>query len=302
MHNDIMPEKISAVINTLNEERNIRRAIDSIKWVDEIIVCDMHSDDNTVQVAKKLGAKVISHDRVNFVEPARNFAISKAHNPWVLVLDPDEEVSKDLAERLKEMATKPITADFVEIPRKNIIFGKWIKSAGWWPDYQIRFFKKGAVVWQDQIHSKPDTRGTGLTLPEDESFAIVHNNYQSISQFITRMNRYTNVEARQLKDQGYIFDWKNLIEKPLDEFLSRFFSNKGYKDGLHGLALSLLQAFSFLVVHLKLWELSRFKEEEIKPGDVKDIQSKLGDQLNYWVDQTQQKGLFKNLFSKLTKN
>lgn len=295
-----MTQSISVVINTLNEEKNISKAIKSVSWADEILVCDMHSEDNTVQVAKKLGAKVIFHDRVNFVEPARNFAISKASHPWVFVLDPDETVPPQLAQRLQEMAKKPIASDFVEIPRKNIIFNKWIKNAAWWPDYQIRFFKKGSVNWNNEIHRKPKTEGIGLLIPEEENLAIIHNNYQSISQFLMRMNRYTDIEAQQLKDKGFTFEWKDLIEKPFSEFLSRFFANKGYQEGLHGLALSLLQTFSFLVVYLKLWELSKFKEQEIKFEEIKDIQVKSANQLDYWLKQTKHQSLFKKLISKVS--
>lgn len=295
-----MTQSISVVINTFNEEKSISKAIKSVSWADEIIVCDMHSEDNTVQVAKKLGAKIIFHKRVNFVEPARNFAISKTSHPWILILDSDEEISKGLTKRLKEMLSKPIVSDFVEIPRKNIIFNKWIKAASWWPDYQIRFFKKDAVVWNDQIHSRPETHGIGLTLPAEEDLTILHNNYQSISQFIDRLNRYTSIEAMQLKDQGYVFEWTDLIQKPFNEFLSRFFANQGYKEGLHGLALSFLQAFSFLIVYLKLWESLKFNEQELKIKDIEAEHTKSVKQLDYWLKQIKgQNSFFKKFMKKV---
>lgn len=291
--------KISVVISTLNEEENIKRAIDSVKWADEILVCDMHSGDKTVETAKSLGAKIVSQKKVNFVEPARNFAISKATSDWVLILDPDEEISKDLAKRLKEMILKPINSTYVEIPRKNIIFGKWIKHSGWWPDYQIRFFKKGSVVWNNAIHSKPQTKGLGLTLQAEEKWAIIHHNYQTISQFIARMNRYSDIEASQLHAGGYKFYWQDLLEKPLNEFLARFFVKKGYQDGLHGLGLSLLQAFSFLLVYLKLWEKSGFKEQDIKLDELKQQKNKSSQAIEYWFKQTTSSGnLIRRLFKK----
>src|SRR5688572_7980444 len=137
--------KISVVINTLNEEKSIERAIKSVDFADEILVCDMHSDDNTPLIAKKLGAKVIFHKRAGFVEPARNFAISKAEHEWVFVLDADEEVPDSLKGKLKEVINGSGVTTFVEIPRKNILFGRWMKASMWWPDYNIRFFKKGFV-------------------------------------------------------------------------------------------------------------------------------------------------------------
>lgn len=277
-----MVGKISVVINTYNEEKNIERAIYSVKWADEIIVCDTHSIDNTALVAKKLGAKVIFHKNMGFVEPVRNFAISKASHEWILILDADEEVGESLADRLREMLEKPMVSTFVEIPRKNIIFGKWIKSAMWWPDYNVRFFKKENVVWGNKIHSKPKTTGQGIRLPEEERWAIIHHHYDSIGQFIERMNRYSGIQAKELRDAGVEFAWSDLIAKPLNEFLTRFFAKRGFEDGLHGLALSLLQAISFEVVYLKLWEYREFKEQSIDLKELEKVSLDGKEGLAYW--------------------
>ena len=292
--------KISVVINTLNEEENLEYAINSIKWADEIIVCDMHSSDKTVEIAKKLGAKVYYYKKTDYVEPARNFAISKATSNWILILDADEEIPEMLGNELRKIASQPIRSDFLEIPRKNIIFGKWIRHSGWWPDYQVRFFKKGSVIWSNKIHSKPKTLGEGIQLPAEEKFAIIHHNYQSIRQFLEKMNRYSSVEAEQLIKEGYQFNWKDLLGKPLNEFLSRFFANKSYEDGVHGLALSFLQAFSNLAVYLKVWELSGHKEVAIEYVEITDEIKKAGETVNWWIKQSaKSKRLFKEFFNKL---
>lgn len=291
-----MSVKISVVINTLNEEKNISKAIESVKWADEIIVCDMHSDDKTVEIAKRSSAKVFLCERAGFVEPARNFAISKASNDWILILDADEEVPDSLAKKLQNIANKMAQIDFVEIPRKNIIFDKFIQSSLWWPDFQIRFFKKGKVLWNDQIHSKPKVSGAGLKLAEKEEEAIIHYNYQSIGQFLERMNRYTSIEADQLIKSGYKFDWRDLLKIPPNEFLSRFFANKGFKDGLHGLALSLLQAFSFLTVYLKVWEQSGFIKQEISLSQFKNETERGAKSIEYWF-KNERKGIFKKIYS-----
>ena len=116
--------KISVVVNTWNEEKNMGRCLESVKeFAEEIVVCDMESTDKTVEIAKKLGAKVYSHKLTYYVEPARNFAVSKATGSWILVLDADEELSGSLTRKLKVVA-KEDKVDYVEIPRKNIIFGK----------------------------------------------------------------------------------------------------------------------------------------------------------------------------------
>lgn len=276
-----MAGKVSAVINTLNEEENIERAIKSLSWADEIIVCDMHSEDKTVELARKHGAKVVFFQKAGYVEPARNFAISQATYDWVFLLDADEEVSLSLSEKLKEIVSKD-DCDFVQIPRKNTIFGKWMKASMWWPDYHIRLFKKGKVKWGEKIHSKPQTKGTEKFLPSEEGVVIYHHHYMSVFQFIERMNRYTSIQAKDLKEEGYKFQWMDLIRKPLGEFLSRFFANRGYEDGVHGLALSFLQAFSFLVLYLKVWETEGFTSKQLNLNDLRKVSTQAGREVNYW--------------------
>ena len=293
-----MDQKISVVINTYNEEKNIERAIKSVAWADEILVCDMRSEDNTVEIAKKMGAKVIFCKREDYVEPVRNFAIAKAQGPWILILDADEEIPPSLNNRLKEITKKMKRMDYIRIPRKNLIFGKWMKASMWWPDLNIRFFKKGKVEWSDKIHRPPKVIGEGIDLPSDEKFAIIHHHYNSVSQFLERMIRYTKIQAKELKEEDYNFDWKDLIKKPLGEFLSRFFANRGFEDGLHGLGLSLLQAFSHLVVYLRVWEMEKFDQKEINISEVKSLRDESGREINWWFEHISRRGV-KGFFKKM---
>jgi len=278
--------KISVVINTLNEEENLPRALASVKnFADEIVVVDMESSDRTLEIAEKAGARVYTHKPIGYVEPARNFAIAKAEGDWIFVLDADEEVSKSLAVKLKKITVKP-KADYFRIPRKNIIFGKWMKHSRWWPDYNIRFFKKGAVAWNEVIHSVPMTQGAGMDLPDKEEFAIIHHNYDSIGQFLARMNRYTDIQAEEIIKGKPKFIWKDVITKPLAEFLGRYFAAEGYKDGLHGLALSLLQAFSELVVYLKVWQAEKFLEQTISLPEIETEVKGAMRQTSWWLAET----------------
>lgn len=273
---------ISVIINTLNEEKNLPRAIASVKsFAGEIIVCDMESEDKTGEVAKSLGAKVFTHKKAGYVEPARNFAVSKASNPWVLILDADEEVSQSLALQVQKILKNP-KADYFRIPRKNIIFDKWMKHSRWWPDYNIRLFKKGFVSWNEVIHMVPMTQGVGADVEEREEFAIIHHNYDSIEQYLERMNRYSSQHAILKIKEGYKFSWKDIILKPSNEFLSRYFFGGGYKDGLHGLALSLLQAFSELTVYLKIWQKDKFIDKDLKLEEVVDTIREGEKDLHYW--------------------
>lgn len=275
--------KVSVVFNTLNEEANIAFAIDSIKkFADEIIVVDMESIDDTVSIAKKLGAKVYSHKKTNYVEPARNFAISKATGDWILILDADESIDSSLIKELQKIMEEN-KYDYIRLPRKNMIFGKWMQHSGWWPDYNIRFFKRGKVTWNEIIHSVPLTVGKGFDLEVKEDLSIIHNNYISIDQYLEKLNRYTTIQSKDLHKKGVSFEWKNLITKPTQEFLRRFFAEKGYKDGIHGLSLSLLQAFSELILYLKLWQLNKFNEQKVSSlSMISEIRNSVSD-INYWI-------------------
>jgi len=273
---------VSVVINTLNEELNIGRAIKSVKgFADEIIVVDMESSDKTVAIAKKAGARVFSHRPMNYVEPARNFAISKAQGDWIFILDADEEAQPSLIAELKRIAESDL-ADFIRIPRKNLIFGKWMMHARWWPDYNIRFFKKKAVTWEDEIHSIPITSGRDFNVLDREELSILHHHYQTIEQYIERMNRYTTIQSQELLLEGRESSLEDFIRKPTGEFLSRFFAGEGYKDGLHGLVVSLLQGLSEVVVYSKLWQLNGFKEKHYSLTEVTEVITESQRDTNYW--------------------
>lgn len=291
--------KISVVINTLNEEKNLPFAIRSIKdLADEIVVVDMESEDNTVSVAKSLGAKVFSYRKVGYVEPARNFAISKATGDWILILDADERVPVQLVSKLKKIV-KENEFDFVFIPRKNLIFGKWIKHCNWWPDYNLRFFKKGLVVWKDEIHSVPEAKGKGTNLLPKEKYAIVHKNYSYVSGYLKRLDRYTTIQSQEKIAQGYKFDWKDLIKLPTSEFFRRFFAGKGYKDGVHGLVLSILQSFSEFVVLIKVWEAKKFNDLDLNLEEINDELVNFEKDINYWKNDMLLKNKEINLVSSL---
>lgn len=259
------------------------RVIPSVKGLaDEIVVVDLYSTDATKKVAEELGARVYEHINPGYVEPVRNFAISKAHGDWILILDADEELPQSLAKKLLAISKKP-TAEYYRIPRKNIIFDKWIMHSRWWPDYNIRFFQKGKVIWSELIHSVPVTTGKGGDLPAEEKYAIIHHNYSSIEDYLERMNRYTSIQADNLITKGYKFIWKDLIGKPLGEFIGRYLEGEGYKDGVHGLSLAFLQAFSELIVYLKVWQKEKFLPQAITLDEAKGEMEKGQREISWWL-------------------
>jgi glycosyltransferase involved in cell wall biosynthesis len=287
---------ISIVINTFNESKNLARCLQSLSFADEIIVIDGGSSDETINIAKTFNCSIFTFPSRGFVEPARNFGIHKAQYEWIFIIDADEEVPTDLKKALLKYSDQS-EIDYFRIPRKNIIFNKWIKHGNWWPDYQIRFFRKNYVIWKEEIHSIPLTTGKGQDMPAQEEMAIVHHNYASIQEFLERLNRYTTIQALESKASAFL--WTDLLNQSCQEFLRRFFLAEGYKDGLHGLALALLQAFSELIVVLKRWEMHKFEsvsENKLKqafPVEVKRRTIEFG----YWMEKTEmtKKTIFKRL-------
>jgi (heptosyl)LPS beta-1,4-glucosyltransferase len=291
-----MEVKLSVVMNAYNEAEVLPQALTSVKGLaDEVVVIDMESSDSTPEVAKDYGAKIFSHKRLNHVEPARNFGISKATGDWILILDPDEEVPPSLAKRIKEVI-KNDEADYCRIPRKNIIFGHWMQYSRWWPDYNMRLFKKWAVSWNEIIHSVPVTQGIGIDLGVKEDLAIIHHHYDSIEKYLEHMNRYTSVQVESKIKSGYKFNWRDMLVRPANEFLSRYFGGEGYRDGIYGLALSLLQSFSELVLYLKIWQADKFKNQNIKLSEVVAEMRERERDLHYWQGDSmyRQSGNFKD--------
>lgn len=248
---------ISFVVNTKNESDNIAKCLSSAaSIVNEIIVVDMQSVDDTTLIAKKLGARVFKVKDYGYVEPARVYAINKASYEWVLVLDADERLRKSLASKIVEIVNED-KYDVVYIPHKNIVLGKWIKHSGSWPDYHGRLFKKGAVNWPKGIHKQPDYKGKPLKLKPIEVNAILHYGNRDTDQIIDKTVSYSKHE-------------KNLINKRLtnpsemlaymdDEFLSRYFDQKGYLDGMHGYVLSkFMETYRFFEL-VRFWEREGYK-------------------------------------------
>jgi glycosyltransferase involved in cell wall biosynthesis len=279
---------LSVVAVVWNEEKNLPKMLDSVKdLADEIVVVvDEDSEDETEKIAKKYTKKVFTHKHVGIVEPLRNFALKKAIGDWILLLDADEIVSQELRVSIQEIVKKN-TADYVLIPRKNIIFGKWITSDHWWPDYVYRLFKKDAIKWDNDIHSQPFTRGEQLKIEATEDLALVHYNYPSIENFIEKLNRYTTAQKEILIRKGYRFLPQDLVIKPLEEFIRQLFARKGYLDGVHGLALAGLQAFSEFVVYLKIWGDEGFFQNPIDPKLVGGLVKGKSREYRWWEYQVQ---------------
>jgi len=278
--------KISVVISAFNEEKKIEACLESVKKIaDEIIFIDNSSTDKTPIIARKFTDKVFIRENNTMLNVNKNFGFQKAANEWILSLDADERVTPELADEiLSVISNQKSEISGYYIPRKNIIFGKWIKNTGWYPDYQLRLFKKSAGRFEEkQVHEMLSIDGSTEKLTQN----MEHLNYESISQFLEKMVRvYTVSEADNLISSGYKLNLSDIVSKPLSEFMKRYFFEKGYMDSFHGLALSLLMAFYHLVVFLRVWEQNGYPETDNSLKIVQEGSKKMKREYRHWLYQS----------------
>jgi glycosyltransferase involved in cell wall biosynthesis len=275
--------KLSAVISTFNSATVLEDCLKSLSFADEIVVVDHKSLDETVKIAKKYTKHVFSQtNNPQEIDLQKNFGFEKATGDWILSVDADERVSEALSREINEAIQSDSGFSAYRMPRKNIIFNKWIEHSIWWPDYQLRLFKKDKGRYtKAKVHQNIEIDGTIGELKEP----LDHQNYQSISQYLSKMDQYTENEANSFVSQNVHFLWIDIIRMPISDFLKTFFLQEGYKDGLHGLVLSVLQGFYMFLVVTKVWEKQGFREENSKDFLTTLVAEwgRIQQEMSYWV-------------------
>ncbi len=257
-----MKPGISAIVVVHNQLDLLKKCLDSIyNWVDEIILIDLESTEDIKSVVAQYQAKHISHQKVAIVEEIRQESLKYASHEYILFIDPDETIPADLSLDLQEkIATGEF--DYFTTPRQNYVFGKWVKHSRWWPDFQTRIFRQGHVNWGTKLHAEAIPSGNGYTYPVSEKFAIGHLNYQNLDEFIAKNMRYAKADAMERIESGNTLSIVGVIKLSVSELISRFFVAEGYKDGMHGLVLSILQSFYYFMVYSYYWEGKKYRELE----------------------------------------
>ena len=324
-------KKLSVVISAYNEEKNIEECLNSVKWVDEIILVDNSSADKTAEIASSIGRSASGRKKPKikiFIRPNKpmlninkNYGFTKATGEWILSLDADERVSPELRGEIKRIIRNcpakrdPALREKLEIgnsapvvgfwiPRKNIIFGKWIRHSIWWPDYQLRLFKKDKGKFPcKHVHEYLEAEGETKKIKNP----LIHYNYQTVSQYLYKLDKiYTENEAENIIKSGRRLVWQDALRMPSHDFLKTFFAQEGYKDGLHGLVLSLFQSFYALVVFVKVWEKQGFKENKDNQFLEKAIKEfkNLDKEFKHWLLQIKlktEKNILKKIITRFCK-
>lgn len=263
-----MDNKISVVLNTYNASLHLDRVLDSVAKFDEIVVCDMESTDDTLDIARKHGCRIVTFPKGEhrICEPARNTAIQSASNSWVLVIDADEIVPDGLREYLYAAIENP-DADFAfDIPRINRFMGREIHGT---PDYQLRFFRKDKTDWPAVIHANPKVDSPIKKIPRKQELSLRHLDDASVSERIAKMNVYTDYETpkRAHKKYGAL----KILVRPVLFFWKNYLVGGGYKDGKRGLLNAYLAAAYQTVMLAKQYEYKSTLPASDKKGEMHDL-------------------------------
>lgn len=243
-------EKISVTIITLNEEGNIRDCLESVRWADEILVSDSGSADKTAEICREYGAKVFNDKWLGFGRQKNQIA-GRAKNNWVLNIDADERVTPELKDEIsKAVATGG--ADGYYIARKNYFGDRWIRHCGWYPDYNLRLYRKDKGAFSERsVHEAVEVKGKKAHLKNH----FVHHTYKDVDDYLERMQRYSALAAKEMFDSGRKAGITDILLRPFFTFFKMFVIKGGFLDGAAGAMLSFLYASYTLSKYAKLWEM-----------------------------------------------
>ena len=243
---------ISVLLPTYNSAAIVRDTLESIKWADEILVVDSYSTDETLNICRGYGARIIQHENVNSAKQ-KNWAAPQCRHEWVLQIDSDEVLELDLKEEIEHAVTHASPNDHAfRIPRKNHILGRWMRYSGIYPDYQTRLFRRDRGRWMDrEVHAHVVVSGKVGTLLHH----IMHYGMPNISKQLRNLDRYTRYEADEMYKQGIHFHWYRLIIRQWEVFFYRYLWLRGFSDGWRGFIVCSYMAIYDFLSQAKLWEM-----------------------------------------------
>jgi len=250
---------LSVCVICRNEEPNIGRCLESAKWTDEIIVVDAMSQDKTVEIAREYTDKVYQKAWPGYVDQ-KNFAISKANGSWVLSVDADEEITESLRDEILGEIKKGDAKDGYRIPRRSFYQGRWINHSGYYPDRQLRLFRRKQGQWTGgRVHEKVDIQGSIGDLKED----LLHYPYKgTISGQLQTVNSFSSLIAADMHERGKHYHVLLLLLRPTFKFLEVYLLKRGFLDGVAGFIIAVTSAYAVFVRYVKLRELETFLKKK----------------------------------------
>lgn len=248
---------LSITIIGHNEIEHLRELLPQLKWADEIVYVDCESHDGSLEVAREADCRVYSRPNNTNLNVNKSYAMEQANGDWVFYVDPDERIPEILVSEIEKVIQDTTNSAF-KLNRRNHYFGNWLRHGSQYPDTQLRLFRKDSAHFPNRhVHEKLVVEGSIGKLNND----MLHFPYLNISQFLSKFDFYTRVEAGYLRDSGVRITAGNslrfLVLKPFSRFFRRYFLKGGFRDGLPGLFCAIFDALNFVVRYFKLWELTQ---------------------------------------------
>lgn len=245
------PQKLSVIVPTYNCELHLKACLESVKWADEILICDSFSKDQTIYIAKEYTERIIQHEYINSAKQ-KNWAIPQAKNEWVLIIDSDEVLDPFLQKEIQELLQNmPPDYDGFRIRRKNLVFGKWIKSCNAYPDYNTRLFRRDVGRYEDkEVHAD---------IPLDRVGSLqghfIHHDFEDIEDQVRKWARYIRYEGDQMQKVGRPYHWYNVAFRPPLAFLYFYFVTGAFREGFRGFYTAMMWSYYVFLKHARVWQL-----------------------------------------------
>lgn len=241
---------LSVIVIALNEERNLAECLEGVRWADEIILVDSGSKDATVKIAAQFEAKVFVQPWKGFAE-AKTFAVSKSRNNWILWLDADERVPRELATEIQRLLGGPALKAAYSVARRAYFLGRWMRHSGWYPGRVARLFDKNFAQFSSAaVHEGLEVRGEVGELTND----LLHFTDPNLYHYVRKFNRYTSLAGEDSFKAGKRFRLLDVLLRPPWLFFKMYFLRLGFLDGIEGLILALLSSAYVFTKYAKLWE------------------------------------------------
>jgi glycosyltransferase involved in cell wall biosynthesis len=249
---ETVKEKLTVIVPTYNEEKNVRDCLESVKWADEIIVVDSFSTDSTVEICREYPVKLVQHEYVNSAAQ-KNWILPQTANRWVLIVDSDERVTREMREEIKTLLESGPGCDGYWIRRKNRFMGKEIRFCGWQRDRVLRLFDRDKGRYEDKhVHADVELQGNVGILRE----CLLHDTYKDFSSYLRKLDKYTDWGAEDLATRGKARGVLSLAARPAGRFVRMYLFQLGFLDGVRGFIICTLGATSVFLKYAKFWRAS----------------------------------------------
>ncbi len=254
--------KVSAVVIAYNDATYLRACLETLSWVDELVVVDSFSSDETAAVGREFTEKVFQHEFKGFGR-LRNEAVAHATHDWVFSLDTDERTTPELIQEIRQLLQGEPASVAYYVPRRNFFLGKWIRYCGWYPDYrQPQLFRKSCMRYREEmVHEGVVVDGPIGYLREH----VLQYPFRDIDHYLSKMDRYSDLMAKRMEEQHRSFHAHQLLTHPIFTFLKMYLLRRGMFDGMQGLILSGLYAYYTAIKYAKFWERTKDHAREKVP-------------------------------------